>query len=313
MNGQNISVIEPVSTAIDRVKLILFRPFDLGKWLVIGFCAWLAYLGEGGGGGGGGGRGGSPMNGSEWDSAKHFFVDNLPCIISVGAIILVVIVVLTLLFAWLKSRGKFMFLHCVALNVAEVKVPWTKYANQANSLFLFLLVLAILGFVCFIPLIALIVFAAIAMSNNGMAVPVGVLTIVCTVLVMIIVGILFALVGKFTNDFVVPVMYLRGSTCMAGWSEFWKMLGANKGRFALYILFHIVLSLAIGMIIFVIVIVTCCCAGCLFALPYIGTVLLLPIFVFKRAYSLDYLAQYGADYDVYPRSEALIPGQELVQ
>ena len=94
---------------------------------------------------------------------------------------------------------------------------------------------------------------------------------------MIIVGILFGLVGKFTNDFVVPMMYLRGSKCMAGWSEFWKLLGTNKGRFALYILFHIALSLAIGMIIFVIVIVTCCCAGCLFAIPYIGTVLLLPV------------------------------------
>ena len=48
-----VSVIDPVTPAIDRVKLILFRPFDLGKWFVIGFCAWLAYLGTGGGGGGG--------------------------------------------------------------------------------------------------------------------------------------------------------------------------------------------------------------------------------------------------------------------
>jgi len=206
-----------------------------------------------------------------------------------------------------------MFLHCVSLNVAEVKVPWSKYATQANSLFLFYLVLSILGFVCFIPLIILIIFMAIKMAGNGMAVPVGVLTIICTIFVMIIVGILFALAGKFTNDFVVPIMYLRGSTCMNGWSEFWKMLCGNKGRFTLYILFHIVLSLGIGMIIFITVIVTCCCAGCLFAIPYLGTVLLLPILVFKRAYSLDYLAQYGRDYDVYARVEAISPGQELVQ
>ena len=49
-----ISVTAPVGQALDRVKRMLFQPFDLGKWFVIGFCAWLAGLGESGGGGGGG-------------------------------------------------------------------------------------------------------------------------------------------------------------------------------------------------------------------------------------------------------------------
>ena len=34
---REISVAEPVSPALERVKLVLFRPFDLGKWFVIGF------------------------------------------------------------------------------------------------------------------------------------------------------------------------------------------------------------------------------------------------------------------------------------
>ena len=36
---KTISVIEPVSEAIEKTKIILFRPFDAEKWLVIGFCA----------------------------------------------------------------------------------------------------------------------------------------------------------------------------------------------------------------------------------------------------------------------------------
>jgi hypothetical protein len=44
-----MSVTLPVGQAMDRVKKVLFQPFDFGRWLVIGFCAWLAYLGEGGG------------------------------------------------------------------------------------------------------------------------------------------------------------------------------------------------------------------------------------------------------------------------
>jgi hypothetical protein len=33
---------------LERVKRVLFQPFDLGKWFIIGFCAWLAFLGDGG-------------------------------------------------------------------------------------------------------------------------------------------------------------------------------------------------------------------------------------------------------------------------
>jgi hypothetical protein len=46
---REISVTEPLTLAYDRVKLILFQPFELGKWFTIGFCAWLAGLGERGG------------------------------------------------------------------------------------------------------------------------------------------------------------------------------------------------------------------------------------------------------------------------
>jgi hypothetical protein len=34
-------------------------------------------------------------------------------------------------------------------------------------------------------------------------------------------------------------------------------------------------------------------------IPYLGTVLMLPILVFERSYSLYYLAQYGPEWDVF--------------
>ena len=43
-----VSVIDPLNPALEKVKTILFKPFDLNKWFVIGFCAWLAYLTRGG-------------------------------------------------------------------------------------------------------------------------------------------------------------------------------------------------------------------------------------------------------------------------
>jgi hypothetical protein len=57
-NPQRVSVIDPIGQAIEHVRLMLFKPFDLSKWFIIGFCAWLAQLGHGGGGGGGNGGNG---------------------------------------------------------------------------------------------------------------------------------------------------------------------------------------------------------------------------------------------------------------
>jgi hypothetical protein len=41
-----IAYLEPLGRAWERMKLALFKPFDLHKWLVIGFNAFLAGLAD---------------------------------------------------------------------------------------------------------------------------------------------------------------------------------------------------------------------------------------------------------------------------
>lgn len=116
--------------------MVLFQPFNLERWFIIGFCAWLASLMEAGGGGGGSG----PNINLDRGSVEQFqreVVQNLPVIIAVGGTLLVVGIVVQIVCLWLSSRGKFMFLHCVATNRAEVRIPWRNYRLQGNSLFLF--------------------------------------------------------------------------------------------------------------------------------------------------------------------------------
>ena len=67
------------------------------------------------------------------------------------------------------------------------------------------------------------------------------------------------------------------------------------------------LSLVTGLLVFAVVIATCCIAGCLMALPYLGTVLLLPVLVFNRAYALHYLAQFGPTFDVFAPTAPAAP------
>jgi hypothetical protein len=299
-----VSVIDPIGPAIETARTILFRPFDLGKWFIIGFCAWLAQLGNTGGGGGGtggGNRGGSSSVPEQFGQAKEYVLTNLSWIIPLVIVGVAFGIILWFVFTWLSSRGQFMFLHCVAHNKAEVTNPWRKFRQHANSLFLFRI---ILGLICLIvivlPLFLAIGFIITTIANSE--------EIVISVLIGIIAGIfiltgaiIFGLISKFTKDFIVPIMFLHTTSCMAGWREFLTILSVNKARFVLYILFQIVIGIAIGAIVWMGMCIGCClcCVSLLLFIPYIGTVIMLPVFIFQRAYSLLYLKQYGPQFDVF--------------
>jgi hypothetical protein len=302
-----ISVTAPVGQAIDRAKRILFQPFDLGKWFTIGFCAWLAQLGESGGSfnvgqrfGGHGPSGGTPNFRDFMDQATQFMMQNLYWIIPAVVTLAVLGLAWGLLLAWLSSRGKFMFLYCVALDRAEVQRPWGEFSREGNSLFLFRIVLGLIETCLFLPLLAGIAFIVGRMFYRGEPEPGGIVLAIGLGLTFFALGVCSWLIRKFTLDFVVPIMILRRAECTVAWREFLGLLGANAGHFTLYVLFQIVLSIVIGTVLLAAIIVTCCTAGCLMILPYLGTVLILPVLVFERSYSIYYLAQFGPAYNVFP-------------
>jgi len=300
-----VSVIDPISPAVERVKTMLFKPFDLGKWFTIGFCAWLAYLGCGGGGGGGG-HWNAPHEqrakiAEGVNSAKEYFLDNLCWIIPVAVIVAVLIIGISILIVWLNSRGKFMFLHCVAENKSEVKVPWHKFRKHGNSLFLFRVVLGLIGkAVVAVPVLGIILLIIMMVTKAAPVIVFVPITIILGLIVFVL-AIVLSLVRKLTFDFVVPIMFLQTASCVAGWREFLTILSVNKARLALYILFQIVIAIAIGTIVFIGFCIGCCfcCASLLLFIPYIGTVILLPIFIFKKSYTLYYLRQFGPGFDVF--------------
>jgi hypothetical protein len=300
----DISVITPVSEAIDRVKRVLFQPFDPGKWFVIGFCAWLAQLGEGGGAhfnfntGGGRHRGGGANMQYELERAWGYVMHNLAWIVPLAVFLVVLVLALSFLFTWLNSRGKFMFLHCLALNRAEVAVPWRKFAGPANSLFWFRIVLGLTGLVLFLPLIGLGVFLGVSAFGHGQVTAAGIAGLAGVGLVFLVLAVVFALIHKLTIDFVVPIMFVRGCGCCEGWRVLRRLMAANVGNLLLYLVFQIVLGLVVGLLVLAVMVVTCCFC-CLLFIPYLGTVLLLPVLMFKRAYSAYYLAQYGREFDVF--------------
>jgi hypothetical protein len=294
-----VSVIEPVGKALEKTKQILFSPFEWGKWFTLGFCAWLAFMGEGGGGSGGNGGGHNGGGGPNLGDIRHSIGSNLYWIIPVGIVVGFIVVAVCLGLLWLRCRGKFMFLYCVAKNKAEVTYPWTEYGREANSLFLFKIALWLVSMVCIIPIAIGWVVVIIPIVHAERFLPAAIGMIAGLTLVSLLVFIGLCVVLKLTEDFVVPVMFVSRIRCMEAWKRVLRLIKANIGQFILFILFAIVLSMAIGAIVFAVVLATCGCACCCMMLPYIGTVILLPLLVFKRSYSTMYLAQYGTEWDVF--------------
>jgi hypothetical protein len=200
---------------------------------------------------------------------------------------------LGLLFTWLSSRGKFMFIDGIVRNRGAVVGPWSDYRREGNSLFWFRLVFA---FCC------LLIFGLIAGGCSLIAMPsiqakefgasaARALTI--GIPLMILFSIAAWLVSLCLTNFVVPIMYLRKVRVMAAWSEFrHQILAGRFGTFALYVPFQIVMWIAI-----VVLIVLATCLTCFLTIvPYLGTVILLPLFVFAHSYHLGFLEQFGTEW-----------------
>ena len=303
-----ISVTEPIGWALTRTGRMLFKPFEWRKWFVLGFCAWLANLGEGGGanfnpGGGGPGRrsGGGP---GPFDPVLDWGREHVGLVILVAVVALVAFLAIGLVLTWLSSRGKFMFLDGVVRNRGAVVEPWHRFRTPGNSLF---------GFRVAFGLAALAVVLLIAGAGLAIAWPdiqaerfgvMAVAAIVVTSLLLIPAMLVLVLIGALLKDFVVPVMYLRGVRALAAWGILWReVLPGHVGKIVLFYLMRIVLGLGIA----VVAIVATCFTCCLTIIPYLGTVILLPIFVFMRSYSVYFLQQFGPGWQFFPAVDGRLP------
>jgi hypothetical protein len=205
-----------------------------------------------------------------------------------------------------------MFLYCVAQNKAEVTNPWHRFQGHASSLFAFRVVVGLITLGAAVaPFIVGGIVVSVSTATLGFT-PLTIVGLVAAGMYFFAVLIVSAVIGKFTKDFVVPIMYLHACRATAAWRVLLDMLSVNKARFVLYILVQIAIAAAITSMMFMAACCTCCIAACLFVLPYIGTVVLLPVHVFTRSYSLYYIAQYGPEFNVFaPSSDAAPPTQSV--
>jgi len=217
----------------------------------------------------------------------------LTLVISIVVAIFVLCFFFGLLMTWLSSRGKLMFLDGIVHNRGAVAKPWSEYRQESNSLFWFRFVFS---FCCFLFLVLLVGGCLLIAMSSIQAKEFGssaVLVLVIGIPSMILFVISAGLIGLCLVHFVVPIMYLRRIGVMEAWGDFrHQLLAGRVGTFILYVLFQIVMGIAIAFMAAAATCVTCC----LTALPYLGIVILLPLFVFTRSYHLYFLEQFGREW-----------------
>jgi hypothetical protein len=294
MNGARpkIEIFKPFGEAFELTNKILFQPFDLRKWLVIGFAAFLS-----GHFAGVGFNFPSPFGNLQPHRATQEVIPHhleqwkpwLPvAIVLFALLVLALVIVLT----WLKARGNFIFTDCIVRNQAAIAVPWREYRREGNSYFLFLL--AIMFAVLLVLAAMLASFIGLGWSKQRIG-ETGSFASIGLIVFLFVFWVSITIFLSIATYFMVPVMYRRRCRAIEAFRDVTLLIWHNLGSFVLFCLFGVVLVLAVLMIGGIVTCATCCLA----ALPYVGTVILLPLFVCVRAFGLVFLRQFGPDYDVW--------------
>jgi hypothetical protein len=294
-----IAYVEPMMRAWARTRSLLFAPFRARTWFVIGFAAWLASILEGSGG-----SASSKLQGDEGslsemgENALNFFQTLSLSLLVIVLVILAVFVMFALL--WISSRMKFVFLDQVVTGAARVKEPWTRYGTQGDSLFIWRVFFSILMFfVAGMLVLALVVSTGIAAGVGWNEISIAAIAWFGSgLLLLVVIPALY--VGLFLDAFVAPLMYKHGLSAMDAWGRFLPLLRQHAAHFVLFGIVFFVLNVVVTGAIIMLGIFTCCVGLMLFSLPYLGTVITLPVWVAFRGFSLEYLAQFGEEYRLFP-------------
>src|SRR5205085_7585668 len=154
MNGpaHRIEILAPLNQAIELTRNILFRPFNLEKWFIIGFAAFLSHLA--GGGGGGSFNPWGFRNRNRWWNLHHttdafggqIEPGHLWLAIGLGLVAFAVILAVVLVLLWIGCRGRFIFVDCIVQNRGAITAPWHEFRPVANNYFGFVVIVMVVFF-----------------------------------------------------------------------------------------------------------------------------------------------------------------------
>jgi hypothetical protein len=283
------SALDALGEAISHMRAKLF-PFSFMGWLTLGFVSLLESCGPGGGGGGARNR----FNPGSFDDSAELIESSLAWIaahmvIFVGA--LMVAMVLSLLFMWLRSRAIFVYIDDVATGRFDLVRPWGEHGAHADSFFVLSLVVQGAVFILLVLIVGLGGFFLVwakASDWGGGAILMAALPIAFILFLAVLAAIVLNMVLR---DFVAPLQITRGLGAREAGGVFLSLFAARPGLLIGYTLLKFVLSIGLVIMMVMVCLVTCCIG----VFPIIHQTLFQPIYYAERAWPLRLLAQMGED------------------
>lgn len=304
--------------AWERTMVILFRPFDLEKWFVIGFSAFLALLAEGGV---------SFDNPISFQTQNNKTYESLPAALHalkqggvwlhnfmmnprLGLWITFALIYLLVWLAlnWVGCRGEFVLLDNIVRNRGALAWPWQRYARQGNIWFL--VQLGLVGVSCVLGVFTALAFFTVSWtwinaerspnsSEIGMLIGVAVLVVA--------VWMVFAVVAFLLRSFVLPLYFKQSMSLGQALLAVGRLIVTHPVSVVAYLLVNLLLAFASGLLTAAISCLFCCVICWVACIPFLGSMLLsfvlcqmlLPIVIFCGCFQLDCLAQFGPQYDVW--------------
>lgn len=251
-----LSAVDTFTPALDRMKRLLFKPFRFGVWWRVAFLA--LFTGELSSSGFNFNFPGN-FNFPSQNKASHAFAaqppfhwPSVPHLIAWIALAALVLVVVMLVFMYVSSILRFVLFDAVLSGRVRIRDGWRRWKQRGTTLFPWqigfsLVMFAIYAIVFGVPI--LLAWRAGIFRNPGEHIALlilGGLALFGLAVVIILAGLA---VYVLTKDFVVPIMAFEGVGPVAGWRRLKLMLSANKGSYAGYLGFKVVLAIAAGIVL----------------------------------------------------------------
>lgn len=263
-----------IGESAEWTKQVLFKPFNLKKWMVLTFIAFMAGAMSNGcnfnfSGGGdhhyesqqqkqeAGSYGSSAVQTTPPIMEQKPTREDMVLILVVAGSIIIFFAVILILFTWLGSRFSFVFLEDIVKNDASIKTPFAANKEQGNSYFKFsvafiFIFFAALGLLIFLAILACVkmgVFSALNTQNPDPKIVIElILVLIPFLLVLILFIFIVSLISVITMDLVLPIMYKEKTGVLAAWGKAWALVKKNAGNFTVYILIKIGLGIGAGIV-----------------------------------------------------------------
>ena len=268
-----LSAVDCVQPALQHTRAQLFTRFRLGQWSRLALVGILAAELHVGGCG-------FPNLGSHWPRLPQkshgglwpssalpwgfppFNPAQIPAHLGqfIGLIVVAIFAaaVFSFVFLYINSVFRFILFDSVLRRECSISQGWGKWRRAGGRYFLWQIVLQIATWLFLLVLIGVplaLAFAAGWMTDLRQHAGRLIIAAILLVGLFVVFVLAIAVVQVLAKDFLVPIMALEDLDFADGWHRLLATIRPEKGRFVVYLLLKLVLSIAAGILFSIVAII----------------------------------------------------------